>query len=68
MSPSTPSNIPPLMPLLVFFKTFGISKALFYKLPPEKRPRVVRVGSKPMIRAVDALAWVESLSEAKPHG
>lgn len=56
-------GIPPLMPLTVFFATFGISKSLFYKLPPEQRPKTVRVGCKPMIRAIDAIEWISNLSE-----
>ena len=60
----TPAALPPLMPLIVFFQLFGISKALYYKLPPEKRPRVVRVGCKPMIRAADAMEWAENLPES----
>ena len=63
-NPTTPATLPPLMPLLVFFQIFGISKALYYKLPPDKRPRVVRVGCKPMIRAADALEWADQLPEA----
>lgn len=58
------ATIPPLMPLPVFYKTFGISKALYYKLPPDRRPRTVRVGSKSMIRAEDALNWAANLPEA----
>lgn len=61
---NTPTTLPPLMPLLVFFQLFGISKSLFYKLPPDRRPRVVRVGGKPMVRAEDALAWADDLPEA----
>ncbi len=57
------SALPPLMPLPVFFVLFGISKSLFYKLPPEQRPRIVNVGCKPMIRDVDALDWVANLPE-----
>ena len=57
--------LPPLMSLPMFFKAFNISKSLFYKLPPEARPRTVRVGSKLMVRAEDAIAWVESLSEVE---
>ena len=54
----------PLMPLPVFFKTFGISKSLYYKLSPEERPRTVRVGCKPMVRAEDAMEWAAKLPEA----
>ncbi|QFY42682.1 hypothetical protein F6R98_08630 [Candidatus Methylospira mobilis] len=57
------ATIPPLMSLPVFFHLFGISKGAFYKLPEGKRPRVVRVGTKPLIRDVDALAWRDALEE-----
>ena len=56
-------NVPPLMSLPVFFSLHNVSKALFYKLPLDKRPRVVRVGTKPMIRDVDAQCWLDSLKE-----
>lgn len=62
-APATATTIPPLMPLKVFFDLFHVSKALFYKLPPEQRPRVVKVGCKPMVRDVDALEWAANLPE-----
>jgi hypothetical protein len=61
--PFQSATIPPLMPLTVFFATFGISKSLFYKLPPKQRPKIVRVGCKPMIRAIDAIEWISNLSD-----
>lgn len=63
-APATATTIPPLMSLAMFFRLFNISKSLFYKLSDEQRPRVVRVGCKPMIRAEDALEWVKNLPEA----
>ncbi len=57
-------QIPPLMSLTVFCKAFCISKSLFYKLPIDSRPRTVRVGTKPMVRAEDALDWAAKLPEA----
>ena len=56
---------PPLMPLSTFFNLYSVSKALFYKIPPDQSPKVVRVGSKPMICEVDAKSWVESLGADK---
>lgn len=38
----------------------GISRALFYKLPADDRPPVIRVGTKPLIRTADALEWIKS--------
>jgi hypothetical protein len=66
-SPPAPHTtaLPPLMSLSAFCKAFGISKSLFYKLPLEQRPRVVRVGSKPLIRAEDALTWAANLPEVE---
>lgn len=58
MSPAT-QVLPPVLSMKEFFKAFGISKALFYRLPPEKRPPVIRIGTKPMIRATDAMAWLD---------
>ena len=61
--PSTSATtLPPLMTILLFCKLHNISKSLFYKLPEADRPRITRVGSKPMIRAVDAIAWVNRLA------
>ena len=60
-----PAAIPPLMSLAMFFRLFNISKSLFYKLSDEQRPRVVKVASKPMIRAEDAIAWTAKLPESR---
>lgn len=59
-----PQNLPPAMPIPEFCRAFGISRALFYKLPLAERPPVIRIGTKPLIRSSDALAWLES-REAK---
>ncbi len=53
-------NLPPAMPIPEFCRAFGISRALFYKLPAADRPAVIRIGTKPLIRAADALEWLKS--------
>lgn len=52
-------ELPPVLSMKGFYEAFGISKALFYRLPPEKRPPVIRIGTKPMIRTTDAMAWLD---------
>ena len=53
-------NLPPAMPIPEFCRAFGISRALFYKLPAADRPPVIRIGTKPLIRAADALEWLKN--------
>lgn len=61
-------NLPPLMPIPLFCQLHNISRALFYKLPEQDRPRVTRVGSKPMIRAADAIEWAARLAAKSTTG
>ena len=55
------NNFPPTLTLREFFQVAKVSKAHFYNLPKEKRPRIVTVGSKMLITAQDAEAWFERL-------
>jgi predicted DNA-binding transcriptional regulator AlpA len=48
------------MPIPEFCRAIGISRALFYKMPATERPPVIRIGSKPLIRAADALEWLKN--------
>jgi hypothetical protein len=57
------TSLPPLLSLALFFATF-IKKGLYYKLPPDQRPPVVRIGAKPYIRLSDAMDWLNNM-EAK---
>lgn len=57
-------NLRPAMPIPEFCRNFGISRALFYKMPAAERPPVIRIGTKPLIRAADALEWLKN-REAK---
>ena len=62
MNPNTQlTQYPPAMSIpRCCRELLGISRALYYKLPPDERPPTIRIGSKPMIRTADALAWLES--------
>jgi hypothetical protein len=59
------TQLPPLMSVAEFCQHFNLSRSLFYRLPPESRPRIVFIGHKPMIGSVDALLWANSLPEKK---
>jgi len=66
MNPNTPlTQYPPVMSIpRCCRELLGISRGLFYKLPPDDRPPVIKIGSKPMIRTADAIEWLNS-REAK---
>ena len=60
-----PADLPPNLTIpQACERVFNISRALYYKLPPNERPPTIRIGSKPFIRLSDALAWLEA-KEAK---
>lgn len=67
MNPNTPLTaglLPNLTIAQACERVFNISRALYYKLPPDERPPTIRIGSKPFIRLSDALAWLAA-REAK---
>lgn len=48
-----------------FCRRNGFSKALFYKMPSEDRPAVIRFGTRVLITKEDAAAW--RARKSQPH-
>lgn len=46
----------------------GISRAFFYKLSPEQRPAVVKLGRKPLITRKAAADWQDRMTAAATGG